>query len=84
MQTYTQCTLEKYNNCGGRTTQTSFIPSKFAVLDSIVRLKDACGIWEDGWLVISVGATVDEDFLPDSHKAIKEHRKKTGDSLPKK
>lgn len=64
-------------------TTTTFLPSKFAVMGGVVKLRNEDGDWDDGWVVKSVGATVNEDFLPDSHKAIKEHRKKTGDSLKK-
>ncbi|WP_164921247.1 hypothetical protein [Rhodopirellula baltica] len=40
--------------------------------------------WVDGWVVESVGDVfVEDDQLPDSHKAIKKHRKSTGDSAPR-
>ena len=82
--TYTQCRLEKHDGNGGTFVLMSFIPSKFAIAGRIVKIKDCNDEWEDGWQVVSMGAVVDEDFLPDSHKAIKQHRKDTGDALPKK
>lgn len=45
MQTHTQCNLAK-----GNLRDTCWIPSKFAVLGKIIRIKE-----EDGWEVIGVG-----------------------------
>jgi hypothetical protein len=59
---------------------TSFIPAKFAHKGRVVKLK-ALDEWEDGWVVASVGITVDK--LPDHRKAIREHRKTTKDSMKK-
>lgn len=52
--TYRQCRL--YRKTGaGEMQQMSWIPSKFAVEGKILKLKDADGVWEDGWRVRSVG-----------------------------
>lgn len=59
----------------------SFIPEKFAKVDGVVKLKDSHDNWSDGWVVKSVGVLTDEP--PDYKKAIREHKKRTGDSLPK-
>jgi hypothetical protein len=76
--TYTQCTLRKDNSY-----QTAFIPTKFATMNKVLKIKDENGNWEDGWVVIGKGSTVDEKHLPDSHAEIKAHRKATGDSMKK-
>ncbi len=78
MNTYTQCALRK-----GSSEQISFIPTKFANLNKVLKLKDAEGNWDDGWVVVGKGATVDEKHLPDSHSEIKAHRRATGDSMKK-
>jgi hypothetical protein len=76
---YRQCTLEK-----GNQVQVSWLPEKFAVKNSIVKLKDnKTKEWDNGWTVVSVGTKLHEDFVPDPHEDIKAHRRATGDSLPK-
>ena len=76
---YKQCTLKK-----GNTQKVSWIPSKYAKLNKILKLKRG-DVWTDGWEVISVSTNeVDEKILPDSHNMIKSHRKRTGDANPKK
>lgn len=81
---YTQCSLKRitYERPGKEVIirQVSWIPTKFAVLNSFIKLKQD-GIWEDKWLITGIGAT--SDSPPDAHNAVKEHRKNTGDSLPK-
>jgi hypothetical protein len=52
-QSFTQCKLQKDN-----ITQVSFIPTVFAKYDNVIKLKNAAGVWEDGWIVIEVGQTV--------------------------
>ena len=54
----TQCTLQR-----GTKTQTSWIPSKFAVKDKTIRLKE-----EDGWVVKSVGGTLSKDMVKAQEK----------------
>lgn len=68
---YTQCLLRKNN-----TEQVAYIPSKFAKLNKILKISG-----DNGWIVIQIGQCT--DVVPNIRKAIKEHRKSTGDSLPK-
>jgi len=74
---YTQCMLEK-----GNMRQVSWIPSKFAVVNAILKLRDSEGIWEDGWKVTFAGTATDEKFVPDTHAAIKSHWKNTSGASP--
>ncbi len=76
---YRQCVLQR--QLTSETATTSFIPEKFANVGEVLKLKDSNGNWTDGWVVKSAGQLVDEP--PDFRKAIKSHRKRTGDSLPK-
>ena len=50
MINYKQCRLKK-----GNTQQVSWIPSKFAKLNKVLKLKTADG-WDDGWMVESAGS----------------------------
>lgn len=74
---YRQCSLQN-----GNRHMVSWIPSKFAISGKILKLRDENKEWEDGWEVISAGTEVDEEFLPDTHQAIKNHWKKTSGSIP--
>jgi hypothetical protein len=75
---YNQCKLVKEN-----THQVTWLPEKYAVVGESVKLKQKDGSWSDGWLVVSAGARQPHDEMMNFNKAIKEHRKRTGDSLPK-
>lgn len=77
MLTYNQCKLVK-----GNVSQVAYIPTKYAEKGRTIKIKEN-EVWEDGWIVQSVGRPVAENLLPDSHKAIKGHRKMTGDSMKK-
>lgn len=78
---YKQCTLVR--NIESGTIQTvSYIPVEFAKLDSVLKLQDEEGLWTSGWKVVGVGHD-STDSPPDFHKAIRGHRKNTGDSLLK-
>ena len=78
---FNQCVLKRKIETG-HAIQTTFIPKKFAVLNSHVRLKEN-DQWTNGWRVDFVGPDIHEDVLPDSYAEIKGHRKMTGDSLRK-
>lgn len=55
---------------------------KYAAEGSVIKIK--CGEeWEDGWIVDEVFRTVDEERLTYPPHEIRQHRKNTGDSLPK-
>lgn len=56
--TMTQCKLKR-----GTETQTSWIPSKFAQKDRVLRLKD-----EEGWVVEEVGGTLSKDMIKAQEK----------------
>ena len=72
---YTQCGMRRKN-----VIRTSWIPQKFAKVGRVVKLKDS-DEWSDGWVVEWTGSTGE---LPEhTDKSIREHRKRTGDSLPK-
>lgn len=66
----------------GMQTMVSFIPKKFSKVGDVVKLKDENGTWTDGWVVRSAGEPTE---LPEKsvRQMIREHRKNTGDSLPK-
>ena len=80
---YKQCKLEKPVK-NGKLVQTTFLPEKFAKKGKFLKLKEA-DEWVDGWEVIEVSKTfVNKDQLPDVNKAVRLHRKNTGDDLPKR
>lgn len=78
---YRQCTLEKFVN-GSTLKQVAYIPDCYAILNKVIKIKNE-EIWDDGWVVTGVYAKIHEDHLPDNYKAIKLHRKNTGDSVLK-
>jgi hypothetical protein len=78
---YKQCGLQKKTN-NGYISQVSWIPTKYAILNQVLKLKDENDKWEDGWKITTVGTEVIEE-VPDLHKAVRMHRKATGDSMKK-
>ena len=81
---YVQCELRR-NVGDGSAETTSYIPQKFAKVGHILKLKDDNDDWVDGWVVQQVGTSIVQgDQIPDSHKAINNHRKATGDSSPRR
>jgi hypothetical protein len=74
---YRQCTLVKNN-----VATVSYIPSEYAIVGKILKLKKDDDTWSDGWVVESAGALTSSP--PDYRKDIRAHKKMTGDSLPKK
>lgn len=57
---------------------------QFAKLGKMLRLKDDSERWVDGWIVECVGDVIVEvESVPDYRKAIRNHRKSTGDSTPR-
>ena len=63
---YTQCALQ-----AGSRGQVAYIPKKYAVLHSTVRIKDAAGIWDE-WTVTGVYQTMPLIDL-DSIRAAEKH-----------
>lgn len=78
---YKQCYLERGVFCG-IASQTAWIPSKYAIVGDTVKIKQEDDTWQDGWVVKTVSEEEIDDPI-DLHKAIREHRKNTGDSLQK-
>lgn len=79
---YRQCHLVKPMEVG-ELRQMSWIPEQYAVLGKVLKLRQE-ETWVDGWVVATVSSTrLEEKLLPDSHKEIKSHRKKTGDAMQK-
>jgi hypothetical protein len=78
---YRQCRLHKTNNDGASLEQTSYIPEPYCTVGKVLKLKDADGKWDDGWVVTLAHPErrLAED-LPDPHNDIKHHRLATGDS----
>ncbi len=82
---YRQCRMIRQTSTTSRTEITSWIPEKYAQLNSYVKLKQADGSFVDGWKVTSVSSErLAERHLPDTHAMIKGHKKATGDALPKR
>ena len=59
MEAYTYTQVEMVR---GNIHQLSWIPSKFAVLGKVLKIKEK-GVWEDGWQVIDVGGTLNADYV---------------------
>lgn len=80
---YVQCAMKRAV-AGGSVRTTSYIPQQFAKLGRVLMLKDELDRWVDGWVVECVGhLVVDAADAPDYRKAIRNHRKSTGDSQPR-
>ena len=80
---YVQCAMRRTIDDGSVRT-TSYIPRQFAKLGRVLKLKDDLDRWIDGWVVECVGhVVVDAADAPDYRKAIRNHRKSTGDSQPR-
>ncbi len=80
---YVQCAMRRII-AGGSVRTTSYIPQQFAKLGGVLRLKDEHNAWTNGWVVECVGDVIVEgDSVPDYRKAIRNHRKSTGDSTPR-
>ena len=78
---YRQARLKRSE--GNKTIETvSWIPVKNAKVGHLVSLKDDNGVWSPDFTVVSIGAVV-VDEAPDWRKAVRGHRKLTGDSNPK-
>ena len=79
---YQQCRLVK-KLPEGEMCQISWIPAKFAIQGKCLKLRQD-NVWDNGWIVEEVWSSkVADDDMTNSHDAIKQHRKATGDSLPK-
>ena len=72
---YQQCHLKR-----SIVTQIAYIPKKFAKVGMTLKIKYN-GEWQNGWVVIRKYGVVDRP--PNPRKAIREHKRNTGDSLSK-
>ena len=59
---YTQCTLRRPTE-NGYSVDTAWIPSEFAKVGKIIKIKQADDSWEDGWKVVSTGTTRSAEWL---------------------
>ena len=81
---YKQCRMRKDNKNGSYSEQVSYIPEPYCVLNKVLKLKDENGNWDNGWVVTQVNESrVEDSKLPDYRQNVRNHRKATGDSLPK-
>ena len=80
---YAQCAMRRIVADTSVVT-TAYIPTKFAKVGRVLKLKDSDDHWVDGWVVETVsGVIVQGDRVPNYRKAIRNHRKSTGDSTPR-
>jgi hypothetical protein len=80
---YVQCSMRRIV-VGASLVTTSYIPTQFARVGRVLKLKDSDERWVDGWVVETVGGDIVEgDSVPDYRKAIRSHRRSTGDSDPR-
>jgi hypothetical protein len=78
---YRQCLLRKPEGVA-TLEQVCWLPVRFAVVGKTLRLKEDG--WQGGWRVSEAWPTLrHEDYLPDSHNDIKQHRRRTGDAMTK-
>jgi hypothetical protein len=59
---YRQCRLVKKIR-DGEAIQTSYLPAEFAREGRVVKLREADGGWDDGWVIRVVGGSLTEDQL---------------------
>lgn len=67
----TQCRLTKDNR-----TEVAFIPSKYAVEGSYIRIKQN-KVWSDGWLVAQAYNSLPDYLVKANSQEYKSHRKVT-------
>ncbi len=81
---FRQCTLRRRESVGREVITTAFLPEKFARLEQVVKLRQADGVWSDGWRIEHIGTTMEQYEMPDVHVGIRRHRQATGDALPRR
>lgn len=64
---YNHCTIRK-----GNVYEVSYIPKQFAKVGEVLKIKRE-GVWDDGWIVESVGNEVDESVIDALYEAWKHH-----------
>jgi hypothetical protein len=73
---YTQCRLVKKIR-GGETIQTSYIPTEFAKVGRVVKVREDDGSWDDGWVIRIVGGSLTEEQLTALEKAHRRFERET-------
>lgn len=61
-ETYRQCRLVKRIR-NGEMIQVSYIPAEFAREGHVVKLREADGSWDDGWVIRLVGNSLTDEQL---------------------
>ena len=79
-QTYTQCELERTGLSGAKSYQAAWITTGLAKVGNALKIREGSK-WVDGWVVTGVYKERIEPL--DVQRSIRQHRKRTGDSLPK-
>jgi len=57
-ETHTQCKLQR-----GNSLTVSWIPTRYAVKNSYVKLQDEAGVWIDGWQVLETWTTLPTEVV---------------------
>lgn len=88
---YIQCRFKRECENGSTMETVSWIPVKIKHRDRgglvkvetgmTIDLKEEDGTWSRDWVITGTGAVLDR--APDVRKAVRNHRKNTGDSTPK-
>jgi hypothetical protein len=78
---YSQCTVERKTK-GGKATTVTWLPANFAIKGKVLKFKGDNNEWTDGWVVTQVGELSDRPA--DWRGLVRQHRKRTGDALPKR
>jgi hypothetical protein len=77
---YRQCRLVKRIE-NGELVLVSWLPEPHAATGRPVKLREADGSWDDGWVVVGAGDTrLPVDQVPDFHQLSKAHLRATGDA----
>ena len=74
---YTQCVLKRPSD-GGFLVDNAWIPSEFAKLGKVLKIKQDDNIWQDGWKVTSVGTTRNIEWLQ-THERDYLHQREASD-----
>lgn len=77
---YRQCELHRKTE-DSLVIRLTYLPERYARRNARLKLRDEEGVWTDGWTVVWVGELVPEPVY--APQAIRDHRRRAGDSLPK-
>jgi hypothetical protein len=80
---YAQCSMRRIV-AGVTVATTSYLPAQFAKVGRVLKLKDSDDQWVHGRIVETIGDVIGEGAsVTDYRKAIRNHRRSTGDSTPR-